>query len=87
MKRKYNEDKNWPSDSFHSIDELNRLLSKTNCLLMRDHNIGSIEDLIQLFLDQGESRFTDLMVNLFKVDPFIIEKFNGILRRWSRKSS
>ncbi|CAF1022317.1 unnamed protein product [Rotaria sordida] len=79
--RKYNENE----QSSHSINELNRLLSKTNCLLMRQQNIESIEDLIRLFLEQGQQNFTEIMINLFKVDPFIVEQINLILIKWAKK--
>jgi hypothetical protein len=80
MIRKYDE---LHTNSSHSINELNRLLTKTNYLLMHQYKIESIEDLIRLFLDQGQDRFTELMINLFKVDPFIVEQFNIILVKWA----
>jgi len=85
MIRKYSENKNPLINSYHSINELNRLLSKTNCLLMRQYNIESIEDLIRLFLEQEQDHFTELMINVFKVDPLIVEQLNLILLKWSRK--
>lgn len=66
-------------NSFHSIYELNRLLSKTNCLLMQQYQIETIEDLIRLFFEKGQEHFTKLMITLFKVNPFIVEQFNTIL--------
>ena len=81
MIRKYNKSE----QSSHSINELNRLLSKTNCLLMRQQNIESIEDLIRLFLEHGQQNFTEIMINLFKVDPFIVEQINIILIKWAKK--
>lgn len=80
MIRKHNENEN----SYHSINVLNRLLSKTSCLLMRQYKIESIEDLIRLFLEYGQQHFTELMINLFKIDPLIVEQLNIILLKWSR---
>jgi hypothetical protein len=85
MIRKYSENENPLINSYHSINELNRLLSKTNCLLMRQYNIESIEDLIRLFLEQEQDHFTELMINVFKVDPLTVEQLNIILLKWSRK--
>ncbi|CAF1389461.1 unnamed protein product [Adineta steineri] len=82
MIRKNNENENLDINSSHSIDELNRLLTKTNCLLMQQYQIRTIEDLIRLFLEQGQYHFTDLMINSFKVDPFIVEQLNIILLKW-----
>ncbi|CAF2740921.1 unnamed protein product [Rotaria sp. Silwood2] len=85
MIRKYNENEQFSTKSFHSINELNRLLSKTNCLLMRQQNIESIEDLIRLFLEQGQQNFTEILINLFKVDPSIVKQINVILIKWAKK--
>ncbi|CAF1446058.1 unnamed protein product [Adineta steineri] len=82
MIRKNNGNENFDINSSHSIDELNRLLTKTNCLLMQQYQIQTIEDLIRLFLEQGQYHFTDLMINSFKVDPFIVEQLNVILLKW-----
>jgi hypothetical protein len=81
MIRKFNENEN----SSHSIYELNRLLSKRNCLLMQQYKIESIEDLIRLFLEQGQVHFTKLMINLFKIDPLIVEELNRILLKWAKQ--
>ncbi len=86
MIRKYNENENLLiNSSFHSIYELNRLLSKTNCLLMRQYKIESIEDLIRLFLEQGQENFTEYMINLFKINPLIVEQINVILIKWAKQ--
>ncbi|CAF1487466.1 unnamed protein product [Adineta steineri] len=82
MIRKNNENENFDINSSHSIDELNRLLTKTNCLLMQQYKIETIEDLIRLFQEQGQYHFTDLMINSFKVDPLIVEQLNVILLKW-----
>ena len=71
--------------SSHPISTLNRLLTKTNCLLMQQHKIETIEDLIRLYLREGQDQFTDLMVQLFQVDPFITDQLNGALLNWVRK--
>ncbi|CAF5116755.1 unnamed protein product, partial [Rotaria sp. Silwood1] len=84
MIRKYNENEEFPSKYSHSINELNRLLSKTNCLLMQQQNIESIEDLIRLFLEQGQKNFSKIMIDSFKVDPFIVEQINIILMKWAK---
>ncbi|CAF3352552.1 unnamed protein product [Rotaria sp. Silwood1] len=84
MIRKYNENEEFPSKYSHSINELNRLLSKTNCLLMQQQNIESIEDLIRLFLEQGQKKFSEIMIDSFKVDPFIVEQINIILMKWAK---
>jgi hypothetical protein len=86
MIRKYNENENLLiNSSSHSIYELNRLLSKTNCLLMRQYKIESIEDLIRLFLEQGQENFTEYMINLFKINPLIVEQINLILIKWAKQ--
>ncbi len=86
MIRKYTENENLGSNSSsHSINQLNRLLTKTNCLLMRQYKIESIEDLIRLFFEQGQEDFTKLMINLFKVNPLIVEQLNSILIKWSKQ--
>ncbi len=85
MIRKYNDNENLLINSPHSIYHLNRLLSKTNCLLMRQYKIESIEDLIRLFLEQGQQHFTELMIHLFKVNPVIVEQLNVILIKWAKQ--
>lgn len=50
---------------FHSIHELQRLLSKASCLLLQQHQIQSIEDLIRLFLERGQCHFTELLTTRF----------------------
>jgi hypothetical protein len=85
MKRKNTANENLPTNSSHSINELNRLLTKTNCLLMRQYKIESIEDLIRLFIDRGQHDFSKLLIKLFQVDPSIVEQLNTILIRWSRR--
>jgi hypothetical protein len=85
MIRKYNDNENRSIDSSHSINELNRLLSKKNFFLMRQYKIESIEDLIRLFLEQGQDHFTSLMINLFQVNPFIVEQLNKILINWTKQ--
>ena len=83
--RKINKNENSLINSSHSIDQLNRLLSKTNCFLMQQYHIESIEDLIRLYLDYGQEYFTQLMINLFKVHPSIVEQFNLILIKWAKQ--
>jgi hypothetical protein len=78
-------DQNLLINSSHSINELNRLLSTTNCLLMREYQIETIEDLIRLFLQQGSNRFTELMIHLFQVNPLIVQQLNIILRQWAKQ--
>ncbi|UJR26359.1 hypothetical protein I4U23_007692 [Adineta vaga] len=69
----------------HSINELNQLLSKTNCFLLQQYHIEFIEDLIRLYLEQGQDHFTALMINLFQVDPLIVQQLNNVLLKWVEK--
>jgi hypothetical protein len=73
------------SNETHSINELNRLFSKMNCLLMQEYQIETIEDLIRLFLKHGQDQFTELMINRFKVNPFIVEQVNLVLHQWAKQ--
>jgi hypothetical protein len=52
---------------------------------MRQYKIESIEDLIRLFLEQGQQHFTELMIHLFKVNPVIVEQLNVILIKWAKQ--
>ncbi|CAF1628920.1 unnamed protein product [Rotaria magnacalcarata] len=83
--RKYDENEECSTRSSHSINVLNRLLSKTSCLLMGQYNIQSIEDLIRLFLEHGQQNFTEIMINDFKVNSCVVEQINMILIEWARK--
>ncbi|CAF3404634.1 unnamed protein product [Rotaria socialis] len=83
--RKYYENEECSTRSSHLINVLNRLLSKTSCLLMRQYNIQSIEDLIRLFLEHGQQNFTEIMINDFKVNSCVVEQINMLLIEWTRK--
>jgi hypothetical protein len=52
---------------------------------MRKYKIESIEDLIRLFLEQGQENFTESMINLFKINPLIVEQINLILIKWAKQ--
>jgi hypothetical protein len=67
----------------HSIEQLDRLLSKRTCCLMRQHAIQTVEDLVRLFRSHGSHHFTHLMINLFDVDPWIVKQFVNILMHQS----
>ncbi len=67
--------------SFHSINELDRLFSQANRFLMQQYRIESIEDLIQLYFQYGHNQFTELMVNRFQVNPFIVNQLNLIFQQ------
>ena len=85
MVRKVNDNEKFFTQSSHSINELNSLLSERTCSLMRQYRIESVEDLVRLFLEQGQQHFSGLMINLFKVNPFIVDQLNSILIKWARK--
>lgn len=69
----------------HSIDVLDRLLSRATCRLMREHQIQTVEDLVRLFLVKGQDRFTELMVHFFHVDRWMVEQLSSILMNWANR--
>jgi hypothetical protein len=52
---------------------------------MQEYQIETIEDLIRLFLKHGQDQFTELMINRFKVNPFIVEQVNLVLHQWAKQ--
>ncbi|CAF0751302.1 unnamed protein product [Adineta ricciae] len=85
MIRRCNSHVNYCKDDFHSIYQLNRLLSNSTCLLMQQYHIESIEDLIRLYLEHGSHHFTELLIKLFKVDSLIVQELTDILLEWTNK--
>lgn len=84
MIRKNDESEKYSTVSSHSVNQLNTLLSTINCSLMREHNIETIEDLIRLFLEQGQEKFTYILTHIFQIDGFIVKQINSILIEWAK---